>query len=86
MIDNPPGSESRWQHFAIPGAYLGNPADSNVPSPALADDGLVIRGNTIRNGGPEMPLGIEGSDQGCQPTNPTCNAAQLRADNAINEG
>ncbi len=38
----------------------------------------------IWNGGPDMPLGIEGSDQGCQPSNPACNVDQLRADNAIN--
>jgi uncharacterized repeat protein (TIGR02543 family) len=31
-----------------------------------------------------LPLGIEESDQGCQPTNPTCNLTQLLADNTIN--
>jgi hypothetical protein len=31
-----------------------------------------------------MSLGIEDSSQGCQPSNATCNATQLRADNAIN--
>lgn len=31
-----------------------------------------------------MPLGIEDASQGCQDSNPTCNAAQLRADNIIN--
>jgi hypothetical protein len=43
-----------------------------------------MRGNLIWNGGEEMPLGIEDASQGCQDTNPTCNAAQLLADNMIN--
>jgi len=38
----------------------------------------------IWNGPADLPLGIEGDDQGCQPSNPACNAVQLRADNAIN--
>ena len=56
-----------------------------MPSPAVADDGLVITGNVIENGRPEMSLGI-GDDSGCQDTNPTCNETQLRRDNDINEG
>jgi hypothetical protein len=31
-----------------------------------------------------MPLGVEDGSEGCQPDNPTCNATQLRAENAIN--
>lgn len=67
-----------------PGPLYGpEQAGSNVPTPTLADEGLIVRGNTIANGPPNHPLGIEGTDQGCQRANPTCNAEQLRAENAI---
>ncbi len=84
VFENPDGYQSRWQHFAIPGPYSGSTqTGSNVASPARADDGLVITGNVIENGGSDMPLGI-GGDQGCQDSNPTCNEAQLLRDNEIN--
>jgi hypothetical protein len=86
VFANPSGFHSQWQHFFIPGAYSGaSQTGSNVPSPALADDGLVISGNVIENGGPEMSLGL-GEDSGCQDANPTCNETQLLRDNDINEG
>jgi len=83
VIYNPAGYQSQWQHLAIYGGRKPSP-DSNIPSPALADVNLQIRGNVIWNGPKDHPLGIEDGDQGCQPANPTCNATQLRADNAIN--
>ena len=55
----------------------------NAPSPAIADTNLKIRGNVFWNGGVETPLGV-GGDQGCRDSNPTCNPAQLTADNAFN--
>jgi hypothetical protein len=83
IIYNPPGYQSQWQHFTIMGPRTPL-AGSNIPSPALTDANLQIRGNMIWNGSADMPLGIEDASQGCQNSNPTCNAAQLRADNAIN--
>ena len=71
------------QHFAIYAPRTPG-ADSNVPSPARTDQNLVIRGNWIWNGPANHPLGIEGNGQGCTDSNPTCNAAQLRAENSIN--
>ena len=82
VIEKPAGSASRWSHFMVAGPYVGC-GQGNAPSPALADDGLVITGNVIRNGGPDMPLGV-GGDGGCGAANPTCNEAQLYRDNDIN--
>jgi hypothetical protein len=83
LIYNPPGYQSQWQHFAIYGPRTPSPG-SNIPSPAITDANLQLRGNLIWNGDTSMPLGIEDPAQGCQPANPTCNAAQLLADNTIN--
>jgi hypothetical protein len=82
IVYNPPGYWSAWQHFHIPGPRTPG-AGSNIPSPAVADHNLQIRGNIIWNGPTDHPLGIEGED-GCQAGNPTCTAEQLRTDNAIN--
>ncbi len=82
LLYNPPGYASQWQHFAIHGPRTPT-AGSHIPSPARTDDNLQIRGNLIWNGPADLDLGM-GGDQGCQPANPTCNAAQLVADNAIN--
>lgn len=84
VVYNPAGMQSGSQHFAIYGPRSA-PSGSNIPSPQRTDERLVIRGNLIWNGESSMPLGVEDSDQGCQPGNPTCTAAQLRADNAINQ-
>jgi hypothetical protein len=83
IVYNPTGYRSQWQHFAIYGPRT--PASgSNISSPVRADTNLQIRGNIIWNGPSTHPLGIEDSDQGCQSSNPTCNADQLRRENAIN--
>ncbi|MBI1297050.1 hypothetical protein GC175_19015 [bacterium] len=82
IIANPSGYRSQWQHFAIHGPRTPAPG-SNVPSPAHSDDNLQIRGNVIWNGPTDWPLGV-GDNSGCQETNPTCNVAQLLADNSIN--
>ncbi len=83
IVYNPAGFQSAWQHFAIygPRTPAGN---SNIPNPARTDTNLRIRGNIIWNGPVDHALGIEDSSQGCQPSNPTCNETQLRADNVIN--
>lgn len=82
ILYNPPGFRSEYQHFAIYGPRQ-NPAESGIAQ-AVTDANLQIRGNILWNGDESMPLGIEDADQGCQPANPTCNAEQLRAENAIN--
>jgi hypothetical protein len=83
ILYNPPGFQSQWQQFMIMGPRMPS-AGSNIPSPAVTDANLQVRGNLIWNGGADMPLGIEDSSQGCQDSNPTCNATQLLRDNAIN--
>jgi hypothetical protein len=82
VIYNPPGYQSQWQHFTIAGPRTPA-ANSNIPTPAHTDDNLLLRGNVIWNGGSDHALGL-GDETGCQPANPTCNATQLMADNAIN--
>jgi len=82
LLYNPPGFRSQWQHFAVHSPRTPS-AGSNVPSPAVADENLHIRGNLIWNGPADLPLGI-GDGEGCTSTNPTCNESQLLADNAIN--
>lgn len=82
VVYNPAGYQSQWQHFAIYNPH-SNPAGSNAPNPAVTDENLQIRGNVIWNGSAAMPLGIEDTEA-CQDVNPTCNEAQLLAENAIN--
>lgn len=82
VIYNPPGYQSQWQQLSVAGPRPPA-ANSNIPSPAHTDDNLVLRGNVIWNGPSDHSLGL-GDETGCQPTNPTCNATQLLADNAIN--
>ncbi len=83
IIYNPAGVQSQWQQFAIHGPRAAS-SGSNLPATVTSDTGLVIQGNVIWNGPVGHLLGIEDSDQGCQPANPTCNIAQLIAENAIN--
>jgi hypothetical protein len=83
VLYNPPGFRSQFQHLTIAGPVTP-PAGSNVPAPARADDNLRIRGNVVFNGPADLLLGVEDPSQGCQPSNPTCNLAQLLADNLIN--
>ncbi len=82
VLYNPPGFRSTWAQFDFHGPAR-TPSGSNVPSPARADTNLRIAGNVIWNGPSDLDLGV-GSGSGCQPSNPKCNAAQLRRDNTIN--
>ncbi len=84
LVVNPSPYRSQFTHFAIYQPRL-LPVNGTGPNPAVADDDLRITGNVIANGPADLELGV-GPDQGCQDTNPTCNAAQLRADNSINAG
>lgn len=83
LVYNPPDSASAWQQFAIYGPVASLPG-ANLDAMIADDTNLQIRGNLIWNGAPDLALGIEGSDQGCQPENTTCNAAQLMVENLIN--
>ncbi len=76
-------SISSPQHFVVyaPRSPAGG---TNITSPAVTDDNLVIKGNLIWNGNVDTGLGVGESGRGCQDSNPTCNVAQLRADNLIN--
>lgn len=79
VLVNPADAPSQWQHFFIAAPRTPSP----FPDPATADTDLLIAGNLIVNGSANHPLGIE--DNGaCVASNPTCNAEQLRRDNAIN--
>lgn len=82
LIVNSDGYRTGWQHFAIYGPRTPA-AGTNIPTPAQTDTNLRIHGNVIWNGPTDWPLGV-GDRQGCQPTNPACNAEQLAAENAIN--
>ena len=80
VVFNPAGYQSAWSHLRIAGPVTP-PAGTNIPSPARADDGVSIRGNVFWNGPTTLDLGIGNA---CAASNPTCNEAQLRADNVIN--
>ena len=82
VIYNPSGFQSQWQQFQISGPQ-NQSGESNVPSPTRTDTDLRIVGNIIWNGPPDLELGL-GDDSGCQNANPTCNRAQILADNQIN--
>lgn len=82
---NPEPAQTLYAHFNILGPLVPPSGYRNFPNPSRADDHLVLRGNVIWNGPADHPIGIEDSSQGCQDTNPTCNLAQLKADNAINK-
>ncbi|MFM7185600.1 MAG: right-handed parallel beta-helix repeat-containing protein [Planctomycetota bacterium] len=58
VLLNPDAAASRWQQFFVPLPRTPSPG-SNIPSPARADDGLVIARNVIWNGPANHPLGIE---------------------------
>jgi len=60
------------------------PADSNVPAGERGDNGLVIRGNVIWNGGQNMPLGIE-EGNACPPNHLGCSVDALQTHNWINQ-
>lgn len=85
---NPPGTGTHYVQFVVNGPITPPTWSKNVPGPSAADAGLSIRGNIIWNA-PSEDAGLVGDNNGsgnigCLPGHPTCNPAQLRADNAIN--
>ncbi|PRW60490.1 Right handed beta helix region [Chlorella sorokiniana] len=73
--------QSQYQHLAVdtPLPSLNAP---HLPTTVHSDVNLVFKGNVIWNGGLSMDLGTGG--EACSDSNPTCNTAQLRRDNAFN--
>ena len=67
---NPAGSATLYDTITIADP-ADPPPETNIPSPARADDGLSITGNTFWNGGPDHNLGVD---------DPVL-AAQIRQDN-----
>jgi len=55
LVVNEDGWETAGPHFGIP-EPVQTPAGSNLPGEVRADDGLLIRGNVIRNGLPGHPV------------------------------
>jgi len=83
LIYNPSDFQSPSQVFAIYGPRAPN-SGTNLSSPQRTDLNLSIKGNVIYNNPGVSTLGIEGTDQGCQPDNQSCSATQISSDNKIN--
>lgn len=82
VLYNPTGFQSTFQHFAIQPPRTPT-SGSNIPTPSRTDTNLQIRGNLISNGPADLLLGVEDT-AACVDSNPTCNAVQLRGENALN--
>jgi hypothetical protein len=83
IVYNPIGTSPLNQIFDIRGPVIP-PVGSGAPNPARSDQNLIIRGNVIWVQPAHVLLGVEDPGQGCQPSNSSCNATQLVADNSIN--
>lgn len=83
LIVNPTPAQTLWTHFGILGPMDLPAGFQNLPDHPATDENLVIAGNLIWNGPADHPLGLD-ETTGCADTNPTCNLAQLLADNTIN--
>ena len=83
IVYNPAPFQSAWEQFAINGPRTAR-SNTNIPNPVRTDSNLRIAGNLIWNGSGSIGIGVEASDQGCQPSNATCNLTQLGTDNLIN--
>ncbi len=86
LFYNPAPYRTYYGHIVIWPGRTKPEVVKNLPDTYLqTDQNLQIRGNVIWNGPSDFPLGIENPYWACQPTNPTCNAEQLRADNTFNK-
>jgi len=84
LFYNPAPYRTLYGHFSIWASRTRPANHPNMADILPTDQNLQIKGNVIWNGPAEMPLGIEAPSWGCQPSNPTCNPTQLRADNIFN--
>lgn len=84
---NPAGATTHYTQFTVDGPVSPPPETRHIPDPSRTDDNLVVRGNIVWNAPLEYAglIGTSnGSDPGCAAGNPTCNEAQLLADNHVN--
>jgi hypothetical protein len=84
LFYNPAPYRTMYGHLAIWGPRSKPANHANIPEFLTTDQNLQIKGNVFWNGPADMPLGIEHESWGCQPSNPTCNPTQLKADNTFN--
>jgi len=80
LLANPPGYTSQWAYFDVHGPATP-PANSGVPSPARADDGLVISGNVLLDGDGSLDLGF--SSGTCGAAHPGCAPTFVRTHNVF---
>ena len=88
LFYNPSGATTRNVQFVVNGPLVPSEQTRNLSSPSATDENLVIRGNVIWNK-PIDAGGVVGDNNGsgnigCRDDNPTCNTAQLLAENSIN--
>lgn len=82
---NPAGVSTANSQFAVNGPLALPASAMNIPDPANTDENLVMVGNIIWNGSsPTLLDTTNGSSPGCISANPTCNSAQILANNSIN--
>ncbi|MFM8791846.1 MAG: right-handed parallel beta-helix repeat-containing protein [Solirubrobacterales bacterium] len=81
VILNPAPYRSEWQQLQVFGP-IGSQPGTNVPADAAGDSDLRFIGNVVWNGPPDMPLGI--GEDGCRPSNPTCNPGLVEGQNRFN--
>ncbi len=81
VILNPGRYRSRWQHLQVFGP-IGPQPGSNVPDDEAGDADLRFIRNVVWNGGRSMPIGI--GEEGCRPSNRTCNPELVASDNRFN--
>ena len=83
-----PDAGTRYVQFVVNGPLTPPGEVKNIPIPSRTDENLVIRSNVIWNK-PIEDGGLLGDNNGsgnigCQDDNPSCNPAQLLAENTIN--
>ncbi len=88
LLLNPAPYRTQWSHLSIAGArtYML----PTIPANARGDTNLQLKGNVVWNApaAADIALGIyhpsDAPNAGCPPSNPTCNATLLRANNKFN--
>jgi hypothetical protein len=88
LFYNPGGAATRYVQFVVNGPLDPPGQTRNLPTPSRTDENLIIRGNVIWNQ-PIEAGGLLGDNNGsgnlgCRDDNPTCNSAQLLAENTLN--